>query len=386
MSFGRVCWASLLLFGAAQSCTNDFDKFEVEEPAASGSSSGGSLSLAGTSAGTMSNVAGRRPGIAGNPSGTGAAGERAAGGAAPSDGGAAGGGAGGGAGAAGAEPDPPCGGVCSLEHALSECVDDQCAIDECEPSWGDCNLAPSDGCERPLGADLASCGACDRACSVANVAALECRDGACASSCAPGFANCSQVEMPDDGCETPVVADADNCGGCDNQCPAGFICAGGHCACDSKNDCGNGNGVECVGQACRCDLTLCRPGERCRDVQGDKLCSCNDGAAACLDNEICCGAGGCTDVLSNASSCGACGQACSPGFVCAGGACECDSAQDCGETSEPAEGAAGAGGAMAGGEGGAGGAAPIACVAGSCVCHGAACAAGQRCLPNGSCG
>jgi hypothetical protein len=383
MSWARASWATLLVFGAAQSCTNDFDKFEVDEPSVGGSSSGGSLSLPGTYAGTTS-FAGRRPGVAGNPSGIGgaAAGESAGGSAAVSDAGAAGGGVV--AGAGGAEPEPPCGGVCSLDHAATMCVDDECLIDECDASWGDCNLASADGCELPLGMDVANCGACERVCSSASVAALECGDGACASSCVPGFANCSQSETPDDGCETAVSADAANCGGCGNECPAGFVCQGGHCGCDVKNDCGNGNGVECVENSCQCDLTLCRPGERCRDAQGDKLCSCNGGATACLQNEVCCEAGGCTDVLSNAASCGACGHACTPGFVCEAGACQCDSVEDCGGTSQEDD---GAGGAASEGEGGAAGTpAAVACVAGSCVCQGAMCSAGQRCLANGTCG
>jgi hypothetical protein len=379
----HACWGSLLVFCVAQSCSNDFDKFDVG--AASGMSSGGKLSIAGASAGTVS-TAGRRPGVGGTTAGGGAgAGESFGGAPLAPEAGAAGTGVLAGAGGAEPEPEPPCGGLCELEHATALCVEDACVIDECSEPWGDCNQTASDGCEHALASDLANCGECERACSTVNVAAVECAASVCSSSCAPGFANCSQAETPDDGCETPVSADAANCGGCGNQCPAGFVCQGGRCGCDFKNDCGNGSGVECVSNLCQCDLTACRPGERCRDASGDKVCSCN-GAAACLDNELCCEAGGCTDVLSDAANCGACGRVCSTGFACVAGACECDSVVDCGGVADAA-GAGGAGGASEGSAGGAGApTAPIACVGGSCVCDGAACPVGQRCMADGSCG
>jgi hypothetical protein len=237
-----------------------------------------------------------------------------------------------------------------------------------------------------VSSDLAHCGACDRACSSDGVASLSCEGGACSSSCERGFANCVQDADPDDGCETAVSSDAAHCGGCGNKCPTGFVCVDGQCSCDFKNDCGNGNGVECSNHLCQCNLTACRPGERCRDSGGTKACSCNGATGpGCAANEFCCGVGGCTDVLSNAANCGACGRACTPGFACAAGTCQCDSAVDCGGQDVPE---AGTGGAASEGSGGAADApAPsIVCAAGLCVCQGNTCAEGQRCLPDGHCG
>jgi hypothetical protein len=390
----------VFVLGLAQSCSNDFDQFELTA-ASAGSSSGGQLSLGGATAkaGTTSSRAGTTTNLAGTTTAAGgmgeggmaepaAAGTPGAAGAADTSGGAGLGGI------AGAGPEPePCGGPCTLDHATAQCVEDACAIDSCDQDFGDCNTSAADGCELPLQADLENCGECGRACAATHVAALECTSGTCSSSCAAGFANCARGELPDDGCETPVLTDVENCGGCDNACPDSFACKAGLCACDFKNDCGNGNGVACVNDVCVCNEMACRPGERCRDAQGSKVCSCNGSAeAGCSANELCC-ASGCTDVTSNPESCGACGRLCSTGFICASGTCQCDSAEDCGadttlggEAGAPSVGGAAAGGASDSGGAGAAAALPIACVVGVCVCNGNTCAGGQRCLADGTCG
>ena len=55
--------------------------------------------------------------------------------------------------------------------------------------------------------DPMNCGACGRACSMANVDDVECEEGLCYSSCQDGFDNDSlpAAPMPDDGCETPEL-------------------------------------------------------------------------------------------------------------------------------------------------------------------------------------
>jgi len=387
MNLKRGLLASMLVLGVAQACTNDFDKFEVTDGSA-GTSSGGQVSLAGTTAkaGTT-NRAGSPTNLGGADTGVGGAGE----GGAP----VVGAGAPGMAGMGGAEPEP-CGGPCVLDNATALCVQDACEVDQCDADWGDCNTTAADGCEHSVVSDLDHCGECARACDAANVAALECTGSDCSSSCAPGFANCLQAEVPDDGCETPVLTDEANCGGCDKPCPANFVCNAGVCGCDSRNDCGNGNGVECVSSLCECDQLACRPGERCRDSGGNKLCSCNGSTGpGCTASELCCADTGCTDVTSSATSCGACGRACTTGFVCVTGACQCDSPQDCGAGPDVGgEGGAppvGTGGASDGGgpdpaAGGVPQVLPIACVTGVCVCSGNTCGEGQRCLADGSCG
>ena len=347
MSTTRSLLGMLLAFGIAQSCTNDFDKFELGDAAGAASSTGGKLAIGGSapgSAGKMTNQAGTTLSLAGT---TGA-------------GGSTGGNVNGSAGAVDTA------GATGLAGAAG---------------------APGQVCELPVTTDVSNCGDCGRACATEHVAGIECTAGVCSSSCEAGFANCRRAEPVDDGCETPVTSDPANCGGCGNHCPSNFVCKNAQCGCDFKNDCGNGGGVGCVNNLCTCDLSTCRPGERCRDAQGSKVCSCSGSAgASCLANEFCCESAGCTDVLANASNCGACGRVCTRGFICATGACQCDSVEDCGGDPLATSGAGGA--ASEGGAKADGGAtsANVACVAGLCVCNGSTCAEGQRCLASGSCG
>ncbi|HVJ20268.1 MAG TPA: hypothetical protein VM686_32860, partial [Polyangiaceae bacterium] len=290
----RGLLALATVVGVAQSCTNDFDKFDVGV--------GGATSVAGTTSrgGTTVNTGGT---IARGGTGSSAGGDTGVAGVDAS---------------AGAE---------SMAGA---------------PSGGGAGGAP-EGCQEAIDSDVLHCGECERACDSSGVSGLECSSGTCTSSCAPGFANCSQPALgPDDGCETDVSADTAQCGGCDNACPTGFACSSGQCACDNSGDCGNGGGVDCVSGQCECDSVLCRPGEQCRAAGGDRFCSCNDSTGpGCAANEFCCAAG-CTDVESSALDCGACGRSCTSGFECVSGACECDSAEDCGGA--PVAGDAGAGG------------------------------------------
>ncbi|MFO0585574.1 MAG: hypothetical protein U0229_25100 [Anaeromyxobacter sp.] len=52
-----------------------------------------------------------------------------------------------------------------------------------------------------------------------------CNPAACATVCAPGFADCDAAP----GCEKAVSADAANCGACGHACPVGVACVNGAC-------------------------------------------------------------------------------------------------------------------------------------------------------------
>jgi len=73
-----------------------------------------------------------------------------------------------------------------------------------------------------LNVDLLNCGACGKACAVANGIA-HCVGGSCApASCDAGYSKCGPACEYTDG-------DANNCGGCNLKCPGGSLCKGGLC-------------------------------------------------------------------------------------------------------------------------------------------------------------
>jgi hypothetical protein len=96
--------------------------------------------------------------------------------------------------------------------------------------------------------------------------------------CAPG---CPQGQIRCLGICTDVLTDAGNCGACFASCQRGDICVGGGCLASAPSS-----------------STICA-------VQG--LDACGDF---------------CTNLLTDAANCGACGNACAGGDYCAGGVCQ----------------------------------------------------------------
>jgi hypothetical protein len=388
--------ALFVAFAIAGSCTNDFDQFSVSGDDDGDGTNGGSSGAGGSGGTTIGGTAGSGGTVVppmGGLSGRGGTGATSGTSGTTGEAGAAGSG---GCGANEkdcdgtcvplADPETGCASLdtcepCELDNATAACAADECSVGDCDADFGDCNGLAADGCEQTLGGTVAHCGACDRACATTGVASVECSDGRCVSSCAVGSANCTTPSTGnDDGCETSTASDAENCGGCGNDCTAQGLnaCSNGLCGCSQAGQCGNGSGIDCAGGLCSCDATVCRPGERCRQSGGSRLCGCN-GGAACAAAEVCCQTpAGCTDVQTSPTSCGACGRVCTTGFACSGGECACDADEDCDAgTPEVAAGSGGEGGGPSTGP---------ACVSGRCVCGTTTCAEGERCLDGGGCG
>ena len=131
-----------------------------------------------------------------------------------------------------------CGGcnvVCNLPNAAAGCAAGKCTVASCDADHGNCDAVASNGCESDVLADEANCGACGRDCDATNVATENCTGGRCLSSCKSGFGNCQQpaAPAPDDGCESTLASDPQNCGGCGRPCStagvASLSCASGLC-------------------------------------------------------------------------------------------------------------------------------------------------------------
>lgn len=103
------------------------------------------------------------------------------------------------------------------------CVGGTCTVATCGPGQ---TLCPGGVCVSTQ-SDPNNCGGCGIACSRNNDTPV-CVAGQCAiSSCNAGFANCNS--NPNDGCETNLMNDHNNCGACGVVCTGTQICSNGTC-------------------------------------------------------------------------------------------------------------------------------------------------------------
>ncbi len=179
-----------------------------------------------------------------------------------------------------------CGMRCPVPaNAAATCTRTGCGI-RCAPSFDNCDGNAANGCETALSSDVANCSACGRACTTRN-GTPACTTGTCTiARCNTGYDNCNGDPL--DGCETALLTDPRNCGGCGRPCATGQVCSSGVC-----------------------------------------VTSCPTGQALC--------AGACVDTQTSPSHCGACGNTCSTpantmstcsmgacGSMCVGGFGDCD--------------------------------------------------------------
>jgi hypothetical protein len=120
-----------------------------------------------------------------------------------------------------------CGVQCSSNHVTARCSDGNCD-GACSVNFADCNGDKQlDGCESDARTDVNNCGACGVRCS-SNHITRACNQGTCEGTCKAGWADCNDDKQTD-GCETSVMNDPLNCGGCNNQCAEGG-CSNGVCS------------------------------------------------------------------------------------------------------------------------------------------------------------
>lgn len=224
-----------------------------------------------------------------------------------------------------------CGGcnqVCSTSasaHVTSNaCSNSQCNP-VCSPEYASCDNNKLNGCEVSTGDDEANCGGCGLTCSTApsaHVTANLCTGGDCSPTCAGTYRNCDGNGR--NGCEVDSATNASHCGACgrvcstaasahvsSNQCSGGNcnpVCAGLYDDCDGnpqngcetsvaadKNNCG-GCDIVCGTQnasSTTCSSGTCNP-------------TCNAGWGKCASPEL-----GCVTPLGTTSNCSKCGESCS---------------------------------------------------------------------------
>jgi hypothetical protein len=220
-----------------------------------------------------------------------------------------------------------CGVACKLPHSKTNCVAGSCGIVSCDKNWGDCDLDPSNGCERDLSSDKANCGMCKHVCQGMS-SSQSCVAGACQiNMCLNGLSDCDMV--PDNGCESNTQTDILNCGKCGAACmmPAHtkVSCWVGMCSiigCDVLfADCDNN-----PNNGCETDLSSPNSCGACGNVCGavangmpgcvKGVCTpaCSPGFANCDGNYN----NGCeAPVDADVNNCGACFKKCNMGHAAA---------------------------------------------------------------------
>jgi hypothetical protein len=111
-----------------------------------------------------------------------------------------------------------CGSVCKLDNATSSCASGKCEIVSCNAPFGDCDKDAGNGCERALNS-ADNCGKCDNVCPATgkHMTASGCVSGVCqAAACDANWGDCNNNAS--DGCETDLASSQANCGKCGNAC------------------------------------------------------------------------------------------------------------------------------------------------------------------------
>jgi hypothetical protein len=108
------------------------------------------------------------------------------------------------------------------------CVDAKCVATQCDMGFGDCNMDANDGCESQLDSDPDNCGKCGNECAPPHMIAT-CTNSKCQiQGCEDGWTDCDGNQK--NGCEANLNHDKMNCGMCGMACPMDHpFCGMGMC-------------------------------------------------------------------------------------------------------------------------------------------------------------
>jgi hypothetical protein len=110
-----------------------------------------------------------------------------------------------------------CGAPCDIPDATETCATGTCRLASCIPLRGNCDGVETNGCEAALDT-VARCGSCVTPCEPPHAVA-SCNAGLCTvSSCDPGYGDCDGAIS--NGCETRLGTDL-ACAACGDTCAAG---------------------------------------------------------------------------------------------------------------------------------------------------------------------
>jgi hypothetical protein len=219
---------------------------------------------------------------------------------------------------------------CQVINPFTTCAEGSCAL-RCTGNGADCDGLLRNGCEVDTGRDVNHCGACGTVCRAGVNQSVRCEAGACAFTCAAGFADCDG--NPGNGCEASLGA-ATSCGSCTTRCemPTSLCQTSSNGARSCVSSCSGETPLECAGRCvnpqtevahCGACGNACPTGPnataRCAAGRCGLTCAANFGDC---DNDP---TNGCeTDLRVSPANCGSCGRACalmSATAACVAGAC-----------------------------------------------------------------